>query len=186
MKAQILFFLLLPLSLFSQKKETTAVEKPSTNACPEWKKKKSSSKAEYFNYLRTPRSKQVLVTESSSTSFYQPKYLKPSQKPQTTTEEYPAVSSRIPVESKAPKSEGSEIAPEVVSTPTPELKVEENVKENTPEMMNEAPETTSEVAEGNSEQKKYKRSRSGKKIRLFKGKHKGVFKRNKAASCPSF
>ncbi len=183
MKAHCLIFLLLPLSLFSQKEQATSAEKPSTDACPTWKKKKSNSKADYFNYLRTAKPKtQDQSTGSASTSFYQPKYRKPVVKSQQNSEEYAAVSSHAPASRNAPKSEISEPSEEIISVPVPENK---NV-ETAPEVIDSSPQETEVSVDEKKTEKKFKRSHSVRKIRLFKGKCNGFFKRNKAASCPSF
>ncbi len=56
MKAVILI-LLFPVLCSAQKENSTSAAKPSTTACPDFKKKGPGSKADYFQYLRSSKGK---------------------------------------------------------------------------------------------------------------------------------
>ena len=178
MKAFV-FLLLLPLSLFSQKENTAAAEKPATDACPTWKKKKTSGKAEYFQYLRSAKPRQQQVVTEQSNAFYLPKYRKPAVKPEKTNEQYEGVSAKVPVIPKGPKT----LSVEEAGAPVPEEIPQQELTTAENSVLPEAEPAAAHKEEG----KKYKRSSSRKKLNLFKGKRKGLFgRKNKAAKCPDF
>src|ERR1039457_4128619 len=69
MKIIILILILFSTFCFAQegKNSTSTPTKPSTTDCPTWNKKKQNSKAAYFEYLRSPKSK-----ENQQSTFSKP------------------------------------------------------------------------------------------------------------------
>lgn len=58
MKTRILILLLFPMLCFAQSSQQTPAEKPPTDACPTWDKKSTkTSKAEYFQFLKSNKAK---------------------------------------------------------------------------------------------------------------------------------
>lgn len=67
MKTYSLLFLFIPFFCFAQEDRNKASAKPSTTDCPTWNKKsKKTSKAEYFQYLRTAKPQSRAQTNYST------------------------------------------------------------------------------------------------------------------------
>jgi hypothetical protein len=97
MKAYICLFALLPIFCFAQQDRTNAAAKPSTTDCPDFKNKgKKTSKAEYFQYLRTakPQQKQQTNYTTNSEAKVQPNTIQKNTRNTEKTDELKPIVSK--------------------------------------------------------------------------------------------
>ena len=184
MKKIILILIFFPSFCFAQqsKSQTLAPEKPSTTACPTWNKKgKKSDKAAYFQYLRSPKTK-----ENQQATFVTPPKRQPKEDVQRTEKTIPKRNLKQIAESTnpSPNQSGKEKTVASKSEKKEITSVEGNEEKNTVAPVAKATPTESTV-EGTKEKNKTEDSKIKRKLKLMSRKTTKVH-RHSNAKCPSF
>ncbi len=182
----ILLVLIFPSIYFAQenKIETSNPAKPSTTACPKWNKKNKNDKAAFFQYLRSPKTK-----ENQQATFNKPQNSQQKevvQKTENTTHyrninssEKKSNQSATPTgnESRTFESSSQSQKIEIISVPkVEEKKVEANTYEAAP---------TIDLNEKTKDKNKTEDSKLKRKLKFMSRKTTKVH-RHSNAKCPSF
>lgn len=200
MKSRILFFLLFPVLCFAQTGPQAQLEKPATDACPTWNKKgKATSKAEYFQFLKSNKAKDNReVSYRTTPGTYYSSTRTSNVEPRTErgrrmrTNTNSVINKQV--ETKTEVLSNESIPEEILEKPSKQIQQEELVvEENTIEKKElPAKEKNNQVSKKekdgptvNTEKIKKDTKVAGRKVkRFFTRKNKGG--KGKAAKCPDF
>jgi len=206
MKVLVFTLLLFPVICFAQNKQQAQQVKPPTDACPTWDKKSTkTSKAEYFQFLRSNKAKDktTYAANPDGTSYSITRTT--SVEPRTERGRRNKVNSSSTVSKKEEnriKAASNEEMKEEESEEVTQVKVEETVAVKETVVVNqEAAEDKTEIVSKkkeahhakpekdspslNTEKVKQDTKVAGRKVkRFFTRKNKGG--KGKAAKCPDF
>jgi hypothetical protein len=191
MKNSLVLLIVVQILGISTAVSQTKTEKPTTDACPTWNKKKTNSKADYFNYL----SKRNAAKDNAD--FYTPKYQRIVSKKGTTASHAPNKKA-VPMVASAEKKQQPKVASQEKNKSSKSIreastkKVEAPIKESNPQVIK--PATTEPIAEKGkattAAPTTKKKVQSTKKNEMPKTRthsfKKLRFGKKKATDCPDF
>lgn len=190
MEKETIILILITLSTlcFAQKESSEALTpaKPSTTACPTWNKKSKSSKAAYFEYLRSPKTKINQQTTISKSQKVQSR--KAVQKNENATQK----ESLNPAIKQASQTNAPSMKEAIATSTKPEkqesiseVRVEEKKIEPSSAITPSAEGSKEETKEETKDKDKTETSKLKKKLIFMSRKTTKVHKHSNA-KCPSF